>query len=83
MLNKYIDTIQTNIEKYQSQIEIIRNYEDLAQRKMGQLCGHIPNYIEKIYNMDMTEITTSRIKGLIGIYREVNVSLAKIINNTA
>ena len=80
--NKYIDTIQTNMEKYQSQIEIIRNYEDLAQRKMGQLCGHIPNYIEKIYNMDMTEITTSRIKGLSGIYREVNVSLANIINNT-
>jgi hypothetical protein len=77
--NKYIDTIQTHMEKYQSQIEIIRNYEDLAQRKMGQLCGHIPNYIEKIHNMDMTEITTSRVKGLIGIYREVNGYLAKII----
>lgn len=81
--NKYIDTIQTHMDKYQSQIEIIRNYEDLAQRKMGQLCGHIPNYMEKIYNMDMTEITPSRIKGLIGIYQEVNGNLAKIINNTA
>lgn len=77
--NKYIDIIQTNMEKYQSQIEIIRNYEDLAQRKMGQLCGHIPNYLEKIHNMDMTEITTSRVKGLIGIYKEVNGYLAKII----
>lgn len=81
--NKYIDTIQTNMEKYQSQIEIIRNYEDLAQRKMGQICGHIPNYIKKIYNMDMTEITTSRIKGIIGIYQEINGNLAKIITNTA
>lgn len=81
--NKYIDTIQTHMEQYQSQIEIIRNYEDLAQRKMGQLCGHIPNYMEKIHNMDMTEITTSRVKGLIGIYREVNGYLARIIQNTS
>jgi hypothetical protein len=81
--NKYIDTIQTQMEKYQSQIEIIRNYEDLAQRKMGQLCGHIPNYMEKIHNMDMTEITTSRVKGLIGIYREVNGYIAKIIQETS
>lgn len=81
--NKYIDTIQTHMEKYQSQLEIIRGYEDLAQRKMGELCGHIPNYMEKIHNMDMTEITTSRVKGLIGIYREVNGYLAKIIQNTS
>jgi len=81
--NKYIDIIQTNMENYQSQIEIIRNYEELAQRKMGELCGHIPNYMEKIYNMDMTEITTSRIKGLISVYQEVNENLAKIINNTS
>ena len=80
--NKYIDTIQTHMEKYQSQIEIIRNYEDLAQRKMGELCGHIPNYMEKIHNMDMTEITASRVKGLIGIYQEVNGNLEKIIANT-
>ena len=80
--NKYIDTIQSNMEKFQSQIEIIRTYEDLAQRKMGQLCGHIPNYLEKINNMDMAEITTSRIKGLISIYKEVNSYLAKIIENT-
>jgi len=71
------------MENYQSQIEIIRNYEELAQRKMGELCGHIPNYMEKIYNMDMTEITTSRIKGLISVYQEVNENLAKIINNTS
>jgi len=81
--NKYIDTIQTHMNKYQSQIATIRNYEDLAQRKMGELCGHIPNYLEKIHKMDMTEITTSRVKGLIGIYREVNGNLAKIIQNTA
>jgi hypothetical protein len=81
--NKYIDTIQTHMEKYQSQIATIRNYEDLAQRKIGELCGHIPNYMEKIHNMDMTEITTSRVKGLIGIYREVNGNLAKIISNTS
>ena len=81
--NKYIDTIQTHMEKYQSQIEIIRSYEDLAQRKMGELCGHIPDYMEKIHNMDMTEITTSRVKGLIGVYNDVNGNLAAIIKNTA
>lgn len=81
--NKYIDTIQTHMEKYQSQLEIIRGYEDLAQRKIGQLCGHISNYMEKIHNMDMTEITTSRVKGIVGIYREVNQYLAQIIQNTS
>jgi hypothetical protein len=81
--NKYIDTIQTHMDKYKSQIETIRNYEDFAQRKMGQLCGHIPNYMEKIHSMDTTEFTTSRIKGLIGIYKEVNSNLSKIIYNTA
>jgi hypothetical protein len=50
---------------------------------MGQLCGHIPNYMEKIHSMDTTEFTTSRIKGLIGIYKEVNSNLSKIIYNTA
>jgi hypothetical protein len=79
---KYIDDISTDYNKYQSQIPTIRNYEDLFNNKMGQLCGHIQNYMNKIQNMDMEEFTTNRIKGLTTIYKELNGYLAIIIANT-
>lgn len=81
--NKYIDDISTDYKKYSSQISIIRNYEDLAMKKMGMLCGYIPDYMNKIHNMDMEEFTTNRIKGLITIYKEVNGYLGNIIINTS
>jgi hypothetical protein len=80
--NKLIDTISTNYDKFQSQQEMIRNYEDLAMKKIGLLVGYISNYMEKIKNMDMEEFTTSRIKGLIEIYKETNKFFEGIINNT-
>jgi hypothetical protein len=81
--NKYIDDIAKDYNKYQSQILIIRNYEDLAMKKMGMLCGYIPDYMNKIHNMDMEEFTTNRIKGLITIYKEVNGYIGNIIVNTS
>ena len=35
-----------------SQISIIKQYEDLAMRKMGEICGHIPDFFNKIKKMD-------------------------------
>jgi len=81
--NKYIDDISKDYSKYQSQLPMIRNYEDLAMKKMGMLCGYIPDYMNKIHNMDMEEFTTNRIKGLITIYKEVNGYLGNIIVNTS
>jgi hypothetical protein len=80
--NKYLDTFATNSDKYKSQLKIIRAYEDIIIRKMGELCGHIQNYIEKIQNMDMEEITTSRVKGLTSIYKETNNNFNEIVQNT-
>jgi hypothetical protein len=80
--NKYIDDISKDYNRFQSQITNIKNYEDLAERKMGMLCGNIKNYMEKIHNLDMDEFTIHRIQGLINIYKEVNVYLEDIIINT-
>ena len=77
--NKNMDNITKDYNKYQSQMQTIRSYEDLASHKMGQLCGHIKNYLSKIQKLDLEEITTNRIKGLTNIYKESNNYLAKII----
>lgn len=80
--NKYIDIIESQQDKFQSQMEIIHNYEEIANRKIGELCGHIQDYMDKVHKMDMEEFTTSRVKGLIAIYTEVNSQLNQIIKNT-
>jgi len=80
--NKMIDDISSDYNRFQSQITSIKNYEDLAERKMGMLCGGIKNYMEKIHNLDIEEFTTHRIKGLSEIYREINGYLGDIIINT-
>jgi hypothetical protein len=80
--NKYIDIIQSQANRFRTQIQIIHNYEDLSSRKIGELCGHIPDYMDKIHTMDMEEFTISRVKGLIAIYKEINTNLEKIITNT-
>ena len=80
--NKYIDIIQSQANRFRTQIQIIHNYEDLSSRKIGELCGHIPDYMDKIHTMDMEEFTISRVKGLIAIYKEINTNLEKIIKNT-
>lgn len=78
--NKIIDIITNNYDKYSSQIITIRAYEDLSMKKIGQLCGHISNYMDKVHNLELDEFTTNRIKGLISIYKEINDLLNNIVN---
>ena len=63
-------------------MEQIKKYEEMSQNKMGQLCGHIPDYMEKIHNMELDDFTVSRVKGLIEIYKEINKLLEDIIQKT-
>ena len=77
--NKYIDIIKNNGTKYQSQMQMITTYEDISIKKFGQLCGHISNYMDKIHNADLDEFTTSRIKGIISIYKDINKYLSSIV----
>ena len=81
--NKLIDNISSNYSKYQSQIPTIKIYEDASMKKMGMLCGNIPDYLQKIQSMNMDEFTISRIKGLINIYSETNNYLEKIVKNAS
>jgi hypothetical protein len=78
--NNYTNTINNDPTKYEKQMISARQYEDLAERKMGTLCGHITNYMDKIRRMDLDEFTTNRIEGLIVIYKEINEYLKKVIN---
>ena len=77
--NKYIDIIKNDGNKYESQIQMLTIYEDISIKKFGQLCGHIANYMDKIHNADLDEITTSRIQGLINIYKDINKYLSSIV----
>ena len=78
--NKYTDMINNDPSKYENQMISARQYEDIAERKMGELCGHITNYMDKIRKMDLDEFTTNRIEGLIVIYKDINEYLTKIID---
>ena len=80
---KLIDSITKEYNKYLSQIPTIKMYEDASIKKMGMLCGNIPDYLEKIRSMNMDEFTVSRIRGLITIYNEINSQLETIIKNTS
>ena len=74
--------VNTNYDLYGSQLQTVINCENNIFNKIGQLCGHIPNYMEKIKNMEMEEFTISRVKGLIAIYKEGNVILGDIVQKT-
>jgi hypothetical protein len=80
--DKLIDTISSNYDKYKSQMVSINQYEQLAMKKIGELCGHIPEYMDKVRKLNLDEFTTSRIKGLIGIYTEVNKYLTVVVNTS-
>ena len=70
-----------NYEKYKSQAQYFRQQDDNSLRKIGQIIGHIPNYMDKLHNMNLDDITESRIKGLITVYKEANSNMEKIINS--
>jgi hypothetical protein len=79
--NKSIDVIISNYDKYNSQISNVRQHEDMSMRKMGEIAGHIPDYMNKIHDMNLDEFTNSRLKGLIDIYNEINLYLNTVINS--
>ena len=70
-----------NDVKFQSIIPNVIQYDQIMLMKMGQLCGHIENYLDKILSGDLNEFTTSRIKSLIEIFNENIINLQNIINN--
>lgn len=79
--NKLMDDINKDTEKYVSVIQSVNQYENIMTIKMGQLCGHINNYMTKISNMDLDEFTTSRLKSIIDIYNDAISFLTNAINN--
>ena len=79
--NKNVDILSSNYEKYKSQAQYFRQQDDNALRKIGQLIGHIPDYMDKIHNMNLDDITDSRLKGLIAVYKEANSNMEKIIKS--
>lgn len=78
--NKYSDVIESDTKnQYDSIKPNIRQYETLMQARIGELCGHIDNYYNKLKDMNLEEFTTSRIKKLITLYTQMN-SLFKQYN---
>ena len=69
---KLLDKIIDNYEKFEPVMLNIKQYQSLMDSKIGQLCGHIDNYNDKISNSNLEEFTTTRIKGLIELYNNMN-----------
>ena len=79
--NKINDEISTDSSKYESVATNIRNYQSYMDSQVGQLCGYIDNYQTKINNMDLEQFTTTRLKGLIKIYNNMNINVNTIMKN--
>ena len=60
----------------------IKLNEDTMNFKIGELCGHVDNYAEKIRTMDLAEFTTSRLKQLVKLYSDMTLFLYKITKTT-
>ena len=76
--DKLMNTITDNYDKYQPVMPNIYQYQNLTDSKIGQLCGHINNYNDKINSGNLEEITTSRIKGLTELYNDMNSYLQNV-----
>ena len=76
---KMTDDIATESEKYSSVMQNIRQYENLMDSQIGQICGHIENYKTKIDDMNLEEFTTTRISQLIKIFTQMNLYLEDIM----
>ena len=76
--NKFTDEMSSNQNKYESVLPNVRQYETLMDSQIGQLCGHIDNYLSKINDLNLEEFTTSRIKQLILIYTQMNAYFTNI-----
>ena len=78
--NEFVDEMASDTKKYEPVMENVRQYETLMNSQIGQVCGHIENYMQKINDMNLEEFTTSRIKQLIQIYIQMNLYLNDIIS---
>lgn len=68
-------------KKYETILSNAIKMDNLMNNKVGQLCGYIDNYMQKIYDMQIDEFTTSRIKGLKKIYGDM-VMYLNTVNNS-
>ena len=76
-LNKLEDTYVSNYDKYSAIAQNLIQYQTLIHSRIGQLCGHIDNYMSKIKDMNLEEFTTSRLKGLTTIYIDADIYYTK------
>ena len=67
-------------EKVESVMLNVNQRIDIMNTQIGQLCGHIENYLDKIVNSNLEEFTTTRVKGLIEIYNSMNEYLNDVIS---
>ena len=50
--------------------------------KLGEVCGHISDYQNKINKMNLEEFTTTRLKQMVKLYADMCIYLEKIIATT-
>ena len=77
---KLNDEILLDTEKYRSIAISIKQYNDLLTAQIGQLCGHIDNYLLKLDKMNLEEFTTSRIKSLVQYYENIVQSITNAMD---
>jgi hypothetical protein len=77
---KLNEKIVNDYEKFEPVMLNINQYQSLLTSKIGQLCGHIENYLDKIANSNLEEFTTTRIKGLVELYNNMNDYLNDVIS---
>ena len=74
--------IQEGIDSSENLLNVLRNYLLILDYKVGQICGHIDNYLVKLDNGNLDEFTTSRIKSLKLLYTDANIYLKKILGQS-
>ena len=80
IMYKLTEKLSEDYDKYQAILPNIQQYQTLMDNKMGQLCGHISNYNSKINSNNLEEFTTTRIKGLISLYNDMNNYLQDVMS---
>ena len=78
LLDNYADG---SIERTVALIKQMSNSEDLLKLQIGEVCGHIPDYENKLEQMNLDEFTTSRLKSVVYIYIKFISNLKTIIGN--
>ena len=76
---KLMDKLSNDYDKYQSILPNISQYQTLMDSKIGQLCGHINDYNSKISDGNLEEFTTTRIKGLVELFNDMNSYLQNVM----